>query len=310
MSESPDIMILAKDVDYKKMVGKVCYLSEKIDGIPGIFEKGKPTLSRSGNEILSIPHITEIVQWYLKGDLSPVIVGELYIPGKHFKDSGGIIRRQEPQPNEGIRLRIWDAYFPEEMGLTYQQRMTKASPWIKALLRDMSGLFEMAPSYWAIPANIHEAKEAVLEYFAELILTAEEKDLPRPEGVMIRTHDEPYKMGRSWGMMRYVEKPTLDLKVVAFEEATANKKMTFMGEEYIKGQGLGAIGKIFVQYGDEAIGVGPGCMTHQERRDYFQNPEKLIGKIIKVQYKHDDSYKALRQPTFVCIHHDKTTPDK
>jgi hypothetical protein len=302
---SEDIMILAKDVDFKRMVGKICYLSEKIDGIPAIFEKGKPTLSRGGNEILSILHITEIVQWYLKSDLAPVIVGELYIPGKPFKVSGGIIRRQTPQPEEGIKLYIWDAYFPNEMNLTYQQRMLQANPWLQALLRDQSRLFEMAPAYWTIPKTAEDAEKTVLRYFEEMV-----KDRPyRPEGVIIRPYDEPYKLGRSWGLMRYVEKPTIDLKVVGFEEATANKDMTFLGERYSKGDGLRAVGKIFVEYGGETIGVGPGCMTHHERRDYFLNPDKLIGKIIKVQYKKDESYKALRQPTFVCIHHDKTTPD-
>lgn len=302
---SEDIMILAKDVDYKRMVRKICYLSEKIDGIPAIFEKGKPTLSRGGNEILSISHITEIVQWYLKSDLAPIIVGELYIPGKPFKVSSGIIRRQTPQPEEGIKLYIWDAYFPNEMALTYQQRMLQAGPWIKSLCRDQSGLFEKAPDYRTIPKTAEDAEKTVLRYFEEMV-----KNSPyRPEGVIIRTHDAPYKMGRSWGLMRYVEKPTVDLRVCGFEEATANKDMVFLGERYSKGASLHAVGKIFVEYGDETIGVGPGCMTHHERRDYYLNPDKLIGKIIKVQYKKDESYKALRQPTFVCIHHDKTTPD-
>jgi hypothetical protein len=302
---SEDIMILAKDVDYKRMVGKVCYLSEKIDGIPGIFEKGLPVLSRSGSDIMSVPHINDIVQWYLKSDLAPVIVGELYIPGKPFKVSGGVIRRLTPQPEEGIKLRIWDAYFPNDMKLTYQQRMLQANPWLQALRRDQSGLFEVAPDYWTIPETAEDAKKTVLRYFEEMV-----KDRPyRPEGVMIRTHDEPYKKGRSWGMMRYVEKPTIDLKVVGFNEAKANKTMSFLGDNFFKGEGLWAIGKIFVQYGDEVIGVGPGCMTHTERRDYFLNPRKLVGQIIKIQYKHDESYKALRQPTFVCIHPDKTTPD-
>ena len=126
---------------------------------------------------------------------------------------------------------------------------------------------------------------------------------------MIRTHDEPYKLGRSWGMMRYVEKPTIDLRVCGFLDAKANKDMVFLGERYSKGVSLGAVGKIICEYKGGSIGVGPGCMTHKERRCYFMHPEKLIGQIIKVQYKHDDSYNALRQPTFVCIHHDKTTPD-
>jgi hypothetical protein len=306
---SGDIMILAKDVDYSRMVGKVCYLSEKVDGIPGIFTKDQAPLSRQGNPILSVPHINDIVQWYLKTDLTPVIVGELYVPGQPFKVSGGIIRRQEPQVDQGIKLRIWDAYFPEEMDLTYQQRMVKANPWLQSLLRDQSGLFEMNAPYRLLPMTAEEAKEEVLNFSDLLVQKAKELGYPRPEGVIIRTHDEPYKLGRSWGLMRYVEKPTIDLKVVGFNEAKANKTMSFLGDNFFKGEGLRAIGKIFVQYGDEVIGVGPGCMTHTERRDYFLNPRKLVGQIIKIQYKHDESYKALRQPTFVCIHPDKTTPD-
>ena len=313
-----DIMILAKDVDYKKMVGKVCYLSEKIDGIPGIFDAANPAaLSRGGNHILSVPHIHEAVRDIIATTFDPedeveppVILGELYVPGKPFKDGGGIIRRQEPQVNEGIKLRIWDAYFPSNMKLGYQARMVKAHPWLQDLERKYPELVETSAIHWVVPKSAFHAEKAVLTFFNNLIDVNDYKRLPRPEGVIIRTHDEPYKIGRSWGLMRYVEKPTIDLRVCAFEEATANKTMTFMGETFNKGEGLRAVGKIFVKYGEDIIGVGPGCMTHKERCDYFNRPEKLVGKIIKIQYKRDDSYKALRQPTFVCIHHDKTTPDK
>ena len=301
---SGDIMILAKDVDYRRMAKRGCYLSEKIDGVPGIFERGKPVLSRQGKPILSVPHIDDVIQSYLNDDLAPVVVGELYVPGKPFKVSSGVIRRQTPQLEEDIKLHIWDVYFPNEPDLGFHARVVKASPWIRQLLR-ASPLIEEPQVVWTLPETAKDAEEIVLRYFDALVM-----DRPyRPEGVIIRTHDEPYKLGRSWGLMRYVEKPTIDLEVLAFEEATANKKMTFLGEEFRKGDGLRAVGKIFVRYNHEIVGVGPGCMTHTERRDYFLNPDKLIGKIIKIQYKRDESYKALRQPTFVCIHHDKTTQD-
>ncbi len=126
---------------------------------------------------------------------------------------------------------------------------------------------------------------------------------------MIRIEDEPYKYGRSWGMMRYVVHPTIDLRVVGVEEATAKKRMKFLGQWYEKGDGLGAVGRIVVSYKGNEIGVGPGAMSHADRRFFWSNQSDLVGQIIKIKYKRDDTYEALRQPTFVAIHPDKTTPD-
>jgi hypothetical protein len=67
------------------------------------------------------------------------------------------------------------------------------------------------------------------------------------------------------------------------------------------------IGRINCWYKGQIIGVGPGKLTHAERRELAKAPMVLTGynRIAKVQYKKDDSYEALRQPTFQCWRDDK-----
>lgn len=313
-------IMLAKGFDSSKLLFPV-EVSIKLDGVACDFYKtahGWAAQSRQGKPLPSVAYILDHLD-YAVGDalIGTHIVGELTVMGVScFKEAAGIIRRQEA--DERIVLNVYDAYHNDEMDRWYAERV-----------QDMNDLIEYCSKYnvakqgnvsWQIikrvPVSGRASNIQELQKYLEGTLKMM-KQSPSFEGLVIRDlhgKNSVYKVGkRSWGMMKYKPKPSLDLKVVSFEEATANKDMSFLGEAYEKGEGLCAVGRINVEYKGEVIGVGPGCLTHVERRtlwNRFLNGDLPDVLIAEVEYMLDDSYDALRQPVFKRWRPDKDTPNE
>lgn len=292
---SSDHMILSKDFTEKRIDGKRPLLvSEKFDGVPGIFtlHNGKVyCVSRQGTTFTSVQHICDAMLPYMKPDIN--VVGELYISGKPFKYISGKVRKDAPCPELG--LRIFDCDMPGNLG--YHARMYSLVKQMNMLHKDKTNDIQF------VKQRVCYTVDEIMAYWKGL-----EIKNPLAEGIMIRYADGPestYKLGRSWGMMRYVPKPTHDLLVVGVEEATAKKDQP----GFAKGDGLGMVGRIICKWHDETTGVGPGKATHKERREWFNNPSLIVGKIIEVKCKRDPSYDKPRQPTYQHIRHDKDIPD-
>ena len=299
---------LTKNIDFKK-VRFPCFVSEKIDGI-AVRINSDGNITRQGKALESIPHIQELFDHFVKQP-GWNIVGELYVEcGMPFKEASGIIRRQ--QPDSRIKLMMYDIFHEEHSNIDFQERLKHIHSFADQVRFATSGSnYEECITYPKM-GQIVKSKEELDTWFDSVKRIAQ-RDGYYPEGYVVRNlegEDTHWAEGkRTWGMMRHKDKPTKDLVVVSVEEATANKDMVFLKENYTEGQGLGAIGRINVQYGDLVIGVGPGRMAHAERRAYWYNQDKFVGKIVEVEYMHDPSYEALRQPTYQRIRHDKTEPD-
>jgi hypothetical protein len=106
--------------------------------------------------------------------------------------------------------------------------------------------------------------------------------------------------------------PTIDLLVVGFEEAHSED-----------GNPLGMVGRVNAEYNTmgfdtegavhnyQIIGVGPGALNHTERKNLWRmyKQGKFTPRIAEIRYMRDDSYDALRQPTFKQWRDDKVNPD-
>lgn len=288
-------MMLSKDYTPDKLVpGMMYYVSEKFDGVPGVFhwrDQEFINLSRQNKLFVSAPHIQKILQEIVPTGMK--VIGEQWMPEMPFKDISGKVRKGEPCPN--MQLRIFDFDVPKQV--PYFERFTKCAAHIMPALRAYPGVIQI------VNQHLCTSHEDIMKVWDKV-----RKENPRAEGLMIRPADGEhsyYKYGRSWGMMRYVPKPTKDLLVVDFEEATANKDQP----GYAKGDGLGMVGRIICKWGDGTTGVGPGKATHAQRRSWFQTPSELVGHIIKVQFKEDAFYQKLRQPTYQHHRPDKDVPD-
>jgi len=201
-----------------------------------------------------------------------------------FKDVSGHCRRHE-QCDE-LRLNVFDFWRPWMVNghvakdlLPFGKRIVLAS----GLVRDM---------FWCKLIRQILCRDAVELAIALGNIKAPAHNGFVPEGAIIRNCDERWEEGkRSWGYQKVVDDPTTEVMVTGFEEATS-----------AEGEPLGMVGRIIADYKGREIGIGPGKLTHEERKAMWERREEFkqcrTDKRATVKYKRDPSYKALRQPTF------------
>lgn len=317
MTKDKDEVMLAVTYDPDKVQFPV-EVSVKLDGCAADFYStplGWIVQSRQGKPIPSAAGILEVLNKCIQPpSCSMHIVGELTVMGvPAFKDAGGIIRRGER--DDRIILNIYDVWYPDAQGLDYEARIGR----IGEVLKKVSGknYRKEGSLRWStirrVPVlGLCADVEGVAEYIQSISAQCESSG-GLVEGIMIRQlngKDSHYNVGkRSKNMMRFKPKPTMDLLVESFEEAISKD-----------GEPKGMVGRINCLYAKGVssdgmneftdyitIGVGPGCLTHPERKELWKRYQALLAKgeslrnkklIAEVEYMKDDSYDALRQPVF------------
>ena len=281
---SKETIMLAKDYDISKFEPG-CFVSRKLDGVPVRIDIVNGAVqshaTRQGEELKSIDHIlTEAARILPDG----IWVGELYIPHLPFKDISGRVRAHVPCPE--LILYLYDVITEEPYAVRYERLLNIERG---TMIRSVYDMWDA----WNTTHQIFHV--GVLES-----LIAWAASTAGVEGLVIRPSqsypDGPGK--RSKGFLRYKPKPTLDLAVAGFEEAVSKD-----------GAPLGMVGKVLLHYKGGIIGCGPGKLTHIERTEIFNDQDKYKGRIAEIQYMRDDTYTALRQPTFQHWRPDKTEAD-
>jgi ATP-dependent DNA ligase len=155
--------------------------------------------------------------------------------------------------------------------------------------------------------NVYTQEEAEAAHDAFML------NSPDAEGSVLHSWYKVFQPGkRCWGTQRMKPVPTIDLMVVGFEEAHS-----------VDGAPLGMVGRINaeittlvpttmgMQNKAEVIGIGPGALNHTERKNLWRMWKKgqFTPRIAEIRYMRDDSYDALRQPTFKQWRDDKHRPD-
>jgi ATP-dependent DNA ligase len=201
-----------------------------------------------------------------------------------FKDVSGVVRRQTPQ--DGLVLNLFDfnaSVFDKDEPFSKRN-------FVLALL---------------IPHNTREVRK-VLQFpctsdVVEGVFDAFMAQKPSAEGMIVRDANGKFEPGkRTWCYQKLLRKPTIDLYVTGFEEATTEA-----------GEPKGMVGRVLISYKGKEIGCGPGKLTHAERIALWQEycAFGAVKRMATIQYKEDQSYEALREPTFQHWRHDKDTPD-
>jgi len=265
------------------------HVTEKLDGVACKFTMTDGivnAISRSGKmNPVSVQHICDFLASRLYEGCS--LIGELYIPGKPFKAISGLVRQYEDAPE--LQLYIYDFVEPATETFPFAERMHRAKDLLCIPPVDSPVYFMLS---WTV-FDHHQLMSTINHILGG----------KNVEGVVIREQfgkNSRYAEGkRSKGMLKYKPKPTVDLPVVYFEEAHSKD-----------GVPLGMVGRIGILYKGEEIGCGPGKLTHTERKEIWVHPENYIKKIAEVEYMRDDSYTALRQPTFQRWRDDKLTTNE
>lgn len=295
-------MELAKNYDSKKSLFPAV-AQVKYDGVPLTFilKDGQiQALTRQNEVVTSVPHLVAAASIYLRVE-GASFTGECFVPGKSFKVSSGIIRREEPC--EDVICIVFDANIFPSRKHGYNDRRIQ---WIQCYNADANKFqhkFFFAPiAAWVnSPAEVEDAWVKV-------------KTMAKnPEGMMLHAVDKPFQPGkRCWGMTRYKPQPTIDLRIDSFEEAISEE-----------GEPLGMVGRVNVELERRypsgmirrtIVGVGPGKLTHYERNNLWQKYAQYLGKVVdkvfaEIKYMPDPTYDALRQPTVQRLRTDKDKPD-
>lgn len=91
------------------------------------------------------------------------------------------------------------------------------------------------------------------------------------EGLMIKAVDAPYAWTRNKNVLKMKLMDTADLTVLSVIEGN--------------GAGAGMVGKLVCDYKGTTLNIGTGKMTADEKKLYFENPNRIIGKTIEVAYQ-------------------------
>jgi ATP-dependent DNA ligase len=279
---------LAKNFDISKLEFPV-YVSQKHDGVPVRIDLAPDrggvligTQSRSGKPLPSVDLlVNDFVNALAANGMTfsrpMTFVAEItHTYYTDFKDVGGVVRKKEPQDN--LVLNFFDFSLQGEEGDLFFHRTQVLCNMLDSI-RD--------PRFLYVGQTRITSKE-VLARLAEA---------PAPDGVegyIVRSFNAPWKPNtRHWDYQKIVQDPTVDLKIVGFEEAIDKH-----------GERKGMVGGLIAEYRGEKIGIGPGKMTHAERQKRWEfhsgvsTPVEGYFGIACIKYKRDDSYTALRQPTF------------
>ena len=279
------------------------YVSTKYDGVPVRIDISyQPGLgwshsirSRQSEPVYSVQKLVAqfVHQYATEADIlglpRPVtFVGEVIQRGNWFapfKDTSGIVRRQYDQ-SDLLEIKLFDAWYEdgERRVISFRERVDlitkvahfKLHPWVTSADFHILHTQDQLDSWW----------------------TSYERAFPKSEGIVIRNSQDEWNPGkRSWGYQKGVREPTIDLRIVQFEEGA--------------GKNANAVGRIWADYKGTTIGVGPGKLSYDERRELWTKHRDsfLGGPIATIKYKSDPSYAALRQPTFQHWRTDKTEPD-
>jgi len=288
---------LAKGLDLSKMTFPAL-LSEKFDGVPVLVRYDGfniTTQTRQGKPLPSVQFIMNDLEVRCRATEQGAFefVGEVIqidSPRAPFRETGGIVRRQEPQ--HGLCVMVFDGTPVFKEHSNFNQRMADIHTVLSQTSVDGIEVVhqQMVTTQEAFEFNFGRFTEAN----------------PDAEGMVLRSMSDVYEPGkRQWGYQKVLNEPTLDLEVVGFEEAVCGKT----------GAGKGMVGRVNVMYRGNIIGCGPGKMTHKERKelwDMWYNPEpgaEFGTSLAEIKHKGDASYDALRQPTFQRWRTDKDEAD-
>ncbi len=120
------------------------------------------------------------------------------------------------------------------------------------------------------------------------------------EGLMLRA-DAPYKGKRSKDLLKF--KSFFDDEYEVVDVEMGPFRYVLNGREHEETM----LSCVMIKHKDHIVRVGSGFAIDQ-RQEFYQNPKKILGKIITVQYfeetKNQDGGISLRFPTFKILHGD------
>lgn len=274
---------------------EVFFLTQKLNGVRCTYVNGK-LISRQGAEFTGLNHIVDTIKiaektysknMILDGELIHKNDGTLS-DNDNFRLGTGIINAKEGDKSS-IKFVIFDMLSHQDfIDGKSKETYRKRREWLESLKYLMASLGNNVEVVPLLYSGTDKSKiNEWLEY----------ADTHGWEGIMLN-RDATYQCKRTSDLVKIKSFKTSDLRIVDVLEGD--------------GKYAGMLGSIVVKYKNNTVNVGSG-FTDEQRKEYWKNKDKLIGRIAQIQYKEvsknkDTGLESLQFPVIICIRGDKTEP--
>lgn len=268
--------------------GTEFWVTEKLNGVRATYYKGK-LYARSGVPFKGLEHITNEFAWDTTHEM--VLDGELTLRDKGslsdneaFRITTGIINSSDDDKT-AICYTVFDILPTSE----FENGESKAlyGDRRSALTGLQMALSDNSPVR-ILPVLYHGNDCSKIDEYLEQMVREDK------EGLMLNLN-VPYRCKRHNGILKVKRFYTMDLRITSCEEGS--------------GRLAGALGAFVLDYKGNEVRVGSG-FTDEQRTEFWENRESLIGLLCEVKYKEISSDKntgadSLQFPVFITLRTDK-----
>lgn len=279
------------------------WISRKLDGVRCLtFVTGENVICRSrlGNAFVSLRALQGALRRH--GAFFPDIRGGWVLDGEicvidsdgkeNFKAAVSQIKRKSVQMKQ-LSYYIFDVLTRQE----FEQKESKCNFSHRYERRLLPFVGKLNPK---MPSGIRLVPvEQTLYCKSSMELLTKQMADQNWEGLILRK-DAPYKGKRSADILKYKKFFTADYRVefiTCGPMQVMNKESGLMQEEKV-------MTAVAIRHKDSIVQVGSG-FTVEQRRQFRQNPDAIVGQLIEVQYFEEsedrDGNVSLRFPTVKCI---------
>ena len=299
----------------KKVITFPCFVQPKLDGlrcvsyatrrVPGGGGGGGSgndattavTLqSRTGAFFTGLPHIAAALRPYLSQHPSVVIDGELYTDQMPFEELAGLIKKKKITDDDVARLKkvkyhVYDIYDHVRHDMPYSERMGVLATAVRRCGCVANDTFSAGAAAAAAAAAgaaavvlVRTEKVAALSDFRRLFAEFVEAGY---EGIMLRNAAGVYRANyRSNDLQKYKEFMEEEYRIIDFKEG--------------EGRDAGAVIWVCETADGKEFTVRPRG-TMQQRREWFNDGAKYIGKNLTVVYQELTEEGKPRFPVAKCV---------
>jgi DNA ligase-1 len=281
----------------------------KIDGVRGLFITSQftgRTLKAFKNQ-----NITDAYSHpALAGFDGELCHGSIYNPNQDLcRNTTGLVNSlRYNTAGEIPNLYVFDYLTRETADLPYADRWILANRMVDQLTEDGQFSYLRKIPHTALVNSLEEVETIHAEYLASGF-----------EGTVLRKLTAPHKNGRctvnEGNYMRIKDFTSEEGVVIDFSEAQANLNPVIINAlghterstSKVGKTGNGMVGSIVVERNSgELVVLGPGRLSHEERIDFWENPQKLLGKTVTFKYM---PYGSFNKPRFAMFENFRATED-
>ena len=288
-----DVM-LGTPIDKVKLKGdEWISISRKLNGTRCAFI-GNKCMTRQGKEYRGLDHI--IKDLHSLGLKNCFVDGELLYKNEEglsdseaFQKGTGIAMSKDADKSD-LKLVVFDVFPLEEFWSGKSKESYYERKQMLLEIKEDIELFDEVKNV-EIVQMCYEGTDHTEIW--EWLDYAEKNDW---EGIILNL-DTPYECKRTKNLIKVKKFFSCDIKCTGIEEGSGRNK--------------GTLGALICDYKGNKVNVGSG-FSDEDRKQIWQHPEDVIGKIISVKYKEETKNKdggvSIQFPVFETVRFDKNEP--